>query len=106
MRRRKKVQIKSCEICGCKDLSTLQKHHIVERTELNTNNYDFNLAVICGNCHLLVHSGVIKLIGIYPCTNENRRILIYSKDGVKNVEGIDEPYYIPEAPRRKLWNKT
>lgn len=102
--KRKRIisRIDQCEICGCRNKETLQKHHIVERTELNSNNDDFNLAVICGNCHLLVHSGVIQLIGIYPSTGANGRTLIYKRDGICNVEGIDAPYYRPEAPRMKL----
>jgi hypothetical protein len=103
--KKRKTPKTECEICHCKDISTLQRHHIVERTELNTNNNDFNLAIICGNCHLLVHSGEIKLIGIYPSTNISGRILIYERNGVSNVPGITEPYYIPRSRQTKIYSK-
>ena len=41
-----------CEICGENNKATLHRHHIVERTEINTSNDDFNLAIICSNCHI------------------------------------------------------
>lgn len=84
-----------CEIETCNEIDpkALHLHHIIERTELNTNNHPLNLAILCSNCHNKVHAGKIKLIGIFPSTRPpNNRVLIYEIDGKKNVEGIDFPY--------------
>lgn len=84
-----------CEIetCDVKDCNLLHFHHIIERTESNTTNHSFNLAILCANCHALTHSGRLKIIGIYPATlPPNNRVLVYELDGKKNIEGIDKPY--------------
>ncbi len=84
-----------CEIetCAVTDPNLLQLHHIIERTEVNTNNNNFNLAILCANCHGLTHSGRLKIIGVYPSTQlPNGRTLVYELDGKRNIEGIDEPY--------------
>jgi len=84
-----------CEIesCNVTDPKLLHLHHIIERTEINTTNNDFNLAILCANCHALTHSGRLKIIGVYPSTQlPNGRTLIYELDGKKNIEGIDKPY--------------
>lgn len=84
-----------CEIesCNVTDPNLLHLHHIIERTEVNTNNNDFNLAILCANCHGLTHSGRLKIIGVYPSTQlPNKRTLIYELDGKRNIEGINRPY--------------
>lgn len=83
-----------CEIdgCGMTDPAALHLHHIIERTELNTTNHDYNLAIICANHHEMTHSGRLRIIGVYPATiPPNNRILIYELDGKRNIDGIDEP---------------
>jgi Predicted restriction endonuclease len=94
MRKSKLVKDK-CEIesCNVTDSNLLHLHHIIERTEINTNNSNFNLAILCANCHALTHSGRLKIIGVYPSTKlPNKRVLIYELDGKKNIDGIDTPY--------------
>lgn len=84
-----------CEIetCNISDSRLLELHHIIERTDLNTTNHNFNLAILCGNCHALTHAGRLKIIGAYPSTKlPNKRVLIYELDGKRNIEGIDFPY--------------
>lgn len=84
-----------CEIetCGVSDPNLLHLHHIIERTEVNTNNNDFNLAILCANCHGLTHSGRLNIIGVFPSTRlPNKRTLIYELDGKRNIEGVDSPY--------------
>ena len=84
-----------CEIesCGVTDPKLLELHHIIERTEVNTTNHDFNLAILCANCHAMTHTGRLKIIGVYPSTlPPNGRTLIYELDGKRNIEGIDKPY--------------
>lgn len=85
-----KCEIESCTIT---DKNLLQLHHIIERTEINTTNHNFNLAILCANCHNYVHSGRLKIIGVYPSTQlPNNRTLIYELDGKRNIEDIDVPY--------------
>lgn len=85
-----KCEIESCNVI---DSNLLQLHHIIERTEEHTTNNNFNLAILCSNCHLLTHCGRLKIIGVYPSTKlPNGRTLIYELDGKKNIDGIDKPY--------------
>jgi len=97
-----KLHKEFCEIEGCDaPKETLHWHHIVERTEINTSNNPMNLAVICSNCHTLVHAGVIEIIGVYPSTKKYGRILVYKKNGVSNVD-IDKPYFVHRPKSMKL----
>lgn len=83
-----------CEIesCNVTDPNLIHLHHIIERTEENTTNNNFNLAILCANCHALTHSGRLKIIGVYPSTKlPNKRTLVYELDGKKNID-INEPY--------------
>jgi hypothetical protein len=96
-----------CEVCGCKDKETLERHHITEQTEINTNNDDFNLAIICSNCHTKHHLGRLKIIGLVASTQlPYKRTLIYQLDGIKNVEGLDEFCYKPKQKQMKLKGKN
>jgi hypothetical protein len=84
-----------CEIesCNVTDPHLLHLHHIIERTEINTTNDNFNLAILCANCHALTHAGRLKIIGVYPSTRTpNARTLIYELDGKRNIDGIEIPY--------------
>lgn len=88
-----KLVKEKCEIEGCNEKENLHLHHIIERTEINTNNHSFNLSILCPNHHSYVHSGRLKIIGVYPATlPPNNRILVYELDGKKNIEGINTPY--------------
>lgn len=88
----KNLILNKCEINECKEILNLHKHHIIERTELNTTNHIYNIAILCPVCHAKVHSGHIKIIGVYPSTQPpNGRTLIYELDGKKNID-IDVPY--------------
>jgi hypothetical protein len=94
MKKSKLIKSK-CEVISCSvtDPNLLHLHHIIERTEINTNNNNFNLAILCANCHGLTHSGRLKIIGVFPSTQSpNNRTLIYELDGKRNIEGIDAPY--------------
>lgn len=95
MRKKSKLIKNKCEIetCGISDPQLLELHHIIERTEENTTNNNFNLAILCANCHAMTHTGRLKIIGVYPSTQlPNGRTLVYELDGKKNIEGIDSPY--------------
>jgi len=94
--KKSKLIKEKCEIesCNVTDPNLLHLHHIIERTETNTNNHDYNLAILCANCHTLVHANKLKIIGLYPSTKlPNKRILIYELDGKRNIEDIDTSYF-------------
>lgn len=90
----KKLIKNKCEIQECNEnnVAALHLHHIIERTDPNCTNENYNLAILCSNCHAKVHAKIIKLIGVYPATRPpNNRILVYEINGKKNVD-IDHPY--------------
>lgn len=98
VRRRPKVK---CEIeeCGVDDPALLEYHHIIERTEHDTTNDDFNIAVICANCHTKVHQGKLKILGVMRGTRPpTGRILVYELDGKKNVD-IGDEYFEQLRPK-------
>lgn len=93
---RKNKLIKShCEIEGCNinDKDALHFHHIIERTQINTTNNPFNIAILCAVHHEFTHSGRLKIIGVFPSTQlPNKRTLVYQLDGKPNIDGIVKPY--------------
>jgi len=92
MIKKKGLILNKCEIEGCVENKNLHLHHIVERTEINTTNHNYNLAILCPNHHAAHHHGNLKIIAIYPATlPPNNRVLVYELDGIKNID-IDEPY--------------
>lgn len=93
MKKVKNLVLDKCEIEGCNEVDNLHLHHIIERTEIDTNNHQFNLSILCPNHHSYVHSGRLKIIGVFPSTQlPNGRTLVYELDGKRNIEGIDKPY--------------
>jgi hypothetical protein len=41
----------------------------------------------------MTHGGLLRIISVYPSTKlPNKRTLVYELNGVKNIEGLDEPY--------------
>ncbi len=92
MKKYKSIILNKCEINDCNETENLHLHHIIERTELNTNNHVFNLAILCSNCHGKIHSKAIKIIGLFPSTKQpNGRSLVYEVNGKKNID-IDTSY--------------
>lgn len=76
-----------CEICGELDSKILDFHHIIPQEEINSTNHKTNIAIICANCHRKVHNKQIIIYGIVPSTSlPNKRTLIYSIDGIKNLD--------------------
>lgn len=105
MKRKGKPEKIECEICGCKESEVLEHHHVIPRTEINTDHSYWNLCVLCPTCHSRHHLGSIRIIGIYPSTKlPLGRTVIYEEDG-KNNSGITEPYYIPKPKSVKYYGK-
>lgn len=106
MKKYKSLILDKCEIEDCNETENLHAHHIIERTEENTNNNAFNLAILCPNHHNYVHSKKIKIIGVFPSTRlPNKRTLVYEIDGIKNVDGIDIPYIEFKNKSFKIYRK-
>jgi len=83
-----------CEVetCNIDDLSVLELHHHIPRTEANTSNHNLNLVILCPTHHKFIDSGRLKIIGIFPSTQlPNKRTIVYELDGIKNID-IDQPY--------------
>lgn len=94
----------NCEICKEPNKAVLHYHHIVERTDPNCTDDWGNVCIICANCHNKVHNGQIKIIGIYPSTQQPYdRTLIFENQGVSNAPGITDPYYTPKANSMKVY---
>jgi hypothetical protein len=97
-----RCEIESCDVC---DPNLLHFHHIIERTEENTTNHEFNLAILCANHHAYLHSGRLKIIGVFSSTKlPNKRTLVYELDGKRNIEDIDAPIVIFKPKSYKLFN--
>lgn len=101
--KKKRPKIK-CEVETCEeyDKSVLHRHHICERTEFESTNDDFNIAILCANHHALVHAGKLKILGVLPGTKPpSGRILIYELNGICNVPGLNEEYFKNRRPKPK-----
>lgn len=80
-----------CEICCEKNVKVLHKHHIIERTAAGTSNNEWNLAIICANCHTRVHGGEIEIIGVFSSSRPpNGRTLVFKENGICNVPGMEK----------------
>lgn len=66
----------SCEVCSFNDSSVLHIHHIIPRVDPRCSNNLSNLAVLCPNCHNLVHTGKITIIGVYSSTG-GRKLMFF-----------------------------
>lgn len=107
MKNYKSLILNKCEIEGCNETDNLHLHHIIERTEIHTNNHVFNLSILCPNHHNYVHSGRLKIVGVYPSTTlPNGRTLVYELDGKKNIEGINQPYVKFKNKSYKLYRTS
>lgn len=67
---------KECEVCGW--TKNLHLHHIIPRCDKRCTNSLQNLAILCPNCHNLVHVGDIIIIGVYSGT-AGRTLMFYRK---------------------------
>ena len=75
-----------CEICKTK-ISVLHKHHIIPRCDSRCTNRNYNIAILCPNCHAKVHTGELIIIGVYESTSKGT--LVWFKKG-------DEPPFEKE----------
>ena len=77
MRKIAKDMRKECEVCGW--TKNLHLHHIIPRCDKRCTDSLQNLAVLCPNCHNLVHVGDITIIGVY--SGSSGRMLMFFRKG-------------------------
>ena len=65
-----------CEICNFKGI--LEKHHINSKCYGGTNHKS-NIAILCPNCHNMVHRGEIILEGKYQ-TSIGTKLIYHLKN--------------------------
>lgn len=72
-----------CEICHITDSKVIDYHHIIPRTDPRCTNDLSNLAIICSNCHRIVHSGDIIIEGVYLTTTGTK--LFWHRKGEPHI---------------------
>jgi 5-methylcytosine-specific restriction endonuclease McrA len=99
-----KLEKINCEVCGENNKEVLHAHHIVFRSDVNSNNKPNNMAILCSNCHNLLHHNRIKIIGVWPSTKNQGRLLVYVKDGICNFPELEfeEPPFKCENESMKV----
>lgn len=103
MRRVAKDMKKKCEVCGW--TQTLHLHHIIPRCDKRCTDSLQNLAVLCPNCHNLVHSGDIIIVGVYSST-AGRKLMWFRKgepppleESLWKIHPKDNPLVLREPNR-------
>jgi 5-methylcytosine-specific restriction endonuclease McrA len=101
-----KLEKINCEICGEKNKEVLHFHHIIEQTDTDCSNNPWNISIVCPSCHSKIHNKNIKIIGVWPSTKAQGRLLIYIKDGICNVPGMknEVPPHLPKNESMKIRN--
>ncbi len=93
----KRLEKICCEICSNDNKEILHLHHLVERTELNTNNHSTNICCLCPNCHTKIHKNKIKVVGLFNSTKQpyGRTVIYIDEQGVCSFPGmeLEKSYY-------------
>lgn len=77
-----------CEICGLQSEICI-KHHITSKCKLGSEHPN-NKAILCPNCHSLIHFGQIILEGKLKSTSGKLELIWRYKDEIPKL-GIKEP---------------
>lgn len=83
--RRKKKQ---CEVCGESNIKVLDRHHIIPRTDPSCTELDSNLAVVCSNCHRMIHAGEIIIEGVFKTSEGAQLFWHYDGDNYIVIPGV------------------
>jgi uncharacterized protein YlaI len=78
-----------CEICN-KESVLLDKHHIHSRS-LGGKDNPGNIALLCANCHKLIHVNLLIIEGKFPSTNAKGYSIVWRKYNEPNILGFEEP---------------
>ena len=84
-----------CEICQIRKRTILHRHHIIPRQDPRSTNCDYNLAILCPNCHSYVHTGELIIIGVYY-TTEGFQLMWFKKGDVPPIS--EEFWLIKDNP--------
>lgn len=93
-----KLKKEKCELCGLQEPDALEEHHIIPRHDPRSHNNNGNLAMICGSCHNMVHTGEIIILGVYKSTG-GRIVFWHRKDEPPPIE--EEFWLIKENDKVK-----
>jgi hypothetical protein len=74
----KDVFREQCSRCGCRIVNTLHAHHIEEQAEGGSNHVR-NMAVLCEECHIAHHSGLITVEPLRATSEGLERVAIADK---------------------------
>lgn len=85
-----KLVKEKCEICGLQEPKALEEHHVIPRNDPRSHNNNSNLAVLCGSCHNLIHTGEIIVLGVYQSTG-GRLIMHHRKN---EPPPLEEQYWL------------
>lgn len=92
IRNQEKLIKEKCELCGYNEISSLEIHHIIPRTDKRCHNNNSNLAIICGNCHNELHAGNLQILGVYFSTNG--RIVFWKKNNIMYPFELEEKFWL------------
>ena len=86
-----------CAICGKKGIP-LKEHHIQGR-DIPNYNHPNNRCSICGNCHDLIHYGIIIIEGWFQTSNGKE--LLWHEVNKPSFSGQDSiSHLIPNVPTK------
>ena len=84
MRINKKVAKKrfegKCYFCEENRYELLDTHRILEGKDSGTYNW-WNMLILCVSHHRMIHSGLLKILGKYKCTNAQGFVIHYEENG-------------------------
>lgn len=85
-----KLKKEKCEICGLAEPGALEEHHVIPRNDARSHNNNSNLAILCGSCHNLIHTGEIVVVGVYSSTG-GRVVMHHRKN---EPPPLEEQYWL------------
>jgi hypothetical protein len=77
-----------CEICQ-KEYESCDKHHITSKM-YGGSNRPGNIAIICPNCHRLVHKGLVIIEGRFMSLPKGN-IVAWHKHNEDSITGVKDP---------------
>ena len=69
---KRKLSVERCEVCGFDEKSALHAHHMIPRIDENSTDTNENIAIVCANCHNLIHACEIILEGRFLTSSGNK----------------------------------
>jgi predicted restriction endonuclease len=61
-----------CEVCGERNKSVLDAHHVIPKNDKRSTDKLDNLICVCSNCHRRIHRGEVILEGRYSTSVGSR----------------------------------